>query len=355
MFQELGMAVLLVGSLIPGELVARPAPSHGGKPSLGERRAPAVTRSLDVVDAGGRFREGIAYGPHRDGQRPGGALPSRSEIREDIRMLARHWRAIRLYGSVELGERILRTIRQEKLDLHVMLGAWIAREEGLPDSAGVVERIPRLRALNRAEVEAAIRLANAYPDIVASVCVGNETQVFWSDHRCPPTVLIGYLREVRKRTRVRVSTADDFNFWNKPESQAVARECDFIVLHAHPLWNGLQLEEAIGWTQKTFVDIQSRHPDHAVVLGETGWATQRGDTGDQAKLMKGRLGEAEQAAFYAGFGEWVRREHVPSYFFEAFDENWKGGGQPDEVEKHWGLFRADRTPKAAMVGVSSDR
>ena len=44
--------------------------------------------------------------------------------------------------------------------------------------------------------------------------------------------------------------------------------------------------------------------------------------------------------------------HVPVLLltgtFEAFDENWKGGDHPAEVEKHWGLFRADRTPKAAM-------
>lgn len=260
-----------------------------------------------------------------------------------------------MYGSAELGETILRYIRDERLDLHVMLGAWIAPETSPPDSAGAVMRSPELRLLNRREVDAAIRLANSYPGIVSSVCVGNETQVSWSDHRCSPEVLIGYLREVRAHTRVPVSTADDYNFWNKPESGDVARECDFIVLHAHPLWNGLQLEEAVAWVRDTVADIQARHPTQTIVLGETGWATRRGKTGDQAKLMKGRVGEAEQSAFYGAFEEWARRERVPSYFFEAFDENWKGGGDPDEVEKHWGLYRADRTPKPAMAGNDSGR
>ena len=31
--------------------------------------------------------------------------------------------------------------------------------------------------------------------------------------------------------------------------------------------------------------------------------------------------------------------------FEAFDEKWKGGEHPNEVEKHWGLIKSDRTPK----------
>jgi exo-beta-1,3-glucanase (GH17 family) len=144
--------------------------------------------------------------------------------------------------------------------------------------------------------------------------------------------------------------ADDFNFWNKPESRAVAEEVDFIVMHAHPLWNGLQLPDALAWTQGKVAEIQAAHPGHPVVLGETGWATRKHTEGEQAVLMKGRPGEAEQKAFFEEVSAWSRAERTPVFFFEAFDENWKGGDHPDEVEKHWGLYRADRTPKAALAG-----
>jgi exo-beta-1,3-glucanase (GH17 family) len=36
------------------------------------------------------------------------------------------------------------------------------------------------------------------------------------------------------------------------------------------------------------------------------------------------------------------------FFFEAFNENWKGGAHPAEVEKHWGVFFENRSPKAAI-------
>ena len=36
--------------------------------------------------------------------------------------------------------------------------------------------------------------------------------------------------------------------------------------------------------------------------------------------------------------------------FEAFDENWKGSDHELEPEKHWGLYKADRTPKLVMQG-----
>ena len=44
----------------------------------------------------------------------------------------------------------------------------------------------------------------------------------------------------------------------------------------------------------------------------------------------------------------------PPRTFEAFDENWKGGPSPEETEKHWGLFRADRTPKLVVEHLFGD-
>ncbi|MBK7190296.1 MAG: hypothetical protein IPH86_16895 [bacterium] len=162
-------------------------------------------------------------------------------------------------------------------------------------------------------------------------------------------MLLAALRLAHASVQVPVTTADDFNFWNKPESAAVAAEVDFITLHAHPLWNGRQLEEALPWLRAQLDEVAALHPDRTVVIGETGWATQRHTEGEQATLMKGRLGEAEQKLFHDEVRAWAAEARVTVFFFEAFDENWKGGAHPDEVEKHWGLWRADRTPKAALA------
>lgn len=94
--------------------------------------------------------------------------------------------------------------------------------------------------------------------------------------------------------------------------------------------------------------VQAMHPDRAVVLGETGWATSVHDQGEQAELIKGRPGEIEQKRFHDAVRAWADALRLPVFFFEAFDENWKGGAHPAEVEKHWGLFRVDRSAKAAI-------
>ncbi len=313
------------------------------------REEPFIKRTFNPRVGERWIGNAIAYGPYRDGQHPGGPAPSSAEAREDLQLMSSHWSLIRLYSATEPTETILNVIREDGLDIKVMLGVWIDPEARPGEEGQPAEPLPDARAANRREIEAAVRLAAAYPEIVLAVCVGNETQVFWSSHRVPPELLINYVREVRARTTVPVSVADDFNFWNKPESQVVAREVDFIVTHMHPLWNGLQIQDALGWTQKVFAEIQAAHPDRLVVLGETGWATQKHNVGEQAELMKGRAGEAEQKTYYDAVTAWAEDERVALFYFVAFDENWKGGEHPNEVEKHWGLYRADRTPKKALA------
>ena len=198
-------------------------------------------------------------------------------------------------------------------------------------------------------METAVRLANAYPELVLALVIGNETQVSWSAHRFAPEVLVAWLRHARAATTLPVSTADDFGFWLSPASDRVAAEVDFIVLHAYAMWNGKPLEEALGFTQGKYAEVVRRHPGRPVLLGEAGWATAKHTEGDQATLIKATPGEAPQRVFFEAFSAWVVQERIASTWFEAFDENWKGGPHPDEVEKHWGLWRADRTPKAAVA------
>ena len=298
-------------------------------------------RPLEPYRDGRWIGQGISYGPYRDGQSPGGARPTRAQMREDLELLRGRWALLRIYSADAVAEDLLSLVREEKLPFQVLLGAWIA-----PDAPEE----------NRRQVETAVRLARAYPDVVLGLCIGNETQVSWSGHKVPPDVLVGWLREARRGSTLPVSTADDFGFWLEPRSDAVAREVDFIVLHVYAMWNGQPLDRALAFTQEKHAEVVRRHPGIPVVLGEAGWATAKHIEGEQATLIRGQPGEAQQRIFHEQFTDWVVRDRIVSTWFEAFDENWKGGPHPDEVEKHWGLFRADRSPKeAARVGAPTAR
>ena len=311
---------------------------------------PNERRAFSPLLEGEWIGDAVAYGPHRDGQSPAGAQPSREQLLEDLRLMARHWHLIRVYGSKGPTIDMLALIHEHRLPLRLMLGVWLEPEERRDSTGALLERFPAARRANREQVESAIRLAREYPDVVVAVSAGNETQVAWSAHRFAASQLIRDLRTLRSRVSQPVTTADDFNFWNKPQSRAVAAEVDFITLHAHPLWNGKQLDEAKDWTVATYESIRAAHPGVPVLYGETGWATTRHDQGEQAQLMRGVADEAAQKVFHEAITAWARETRTPLFYFEAFDENWKGGSHPNEVEKHWGLFRADRSPKLAMGG-----
>jgi exo-beta-1,3-glucanase (GH17 family) len=314
---------------------SRPAPTASTAPAAATPPPSEARRPYAPVRDGAPVIEGVAYGPFRAGQRPGGPLPSDAEILEDLRILEPRWGMIRVYSSAPPTERILTILRDEALPIQVVVGAWISADDP---------------AANAREVADAIRLANAFPEQVAAVSVGNETQVYWSGHRSPPGPLIDHLRAVRGAVAQPVTTADDYNFWNKPEAAPVAAEVDFVLLHAYAMWNRQSLDDAVPWTATTVASIRAMYPDHPVVLGETGWATVLNPEGGEVEHIKAPAGEAEQARFHQELRAWALAERQPVFHFEAFDEPWKGGDDPRDVEKHWGLFNEDRTPKAAMAG-----
>lgn len=301
---------------------AETTPADAGSTGIDTRRPfPALTR-------------GISYGPFREGQAPGGPSPTAAQILEDLQILDPEWEMIRVYASTGPTEAILRTVRDEGIGLKVMVGAWID-----PDD----------EEANAEQVSELIRLANAYPGVVHAVSVGNESQVDWSAHRSPRDKLIGYLREVRGAVEQPVTTADDYNFWNKPEAQEVAAEVDFLLLHAYAMWNQQSLQDAVAWTDATVTSIRGFHPELPLVIGETGWATELNPEGHEVQYIKAPAGEAEQKQFFEAFSAWAEEKEVPHFYFEAFDEPWKGSDDPREVEKHWGIYHVDRTPKAAAA------
>lgn len=117
------------------------------------------------------------------------------------------------------------------------------------------------------------------------------------------------------------------------------------MVHIHPLWAGTLLNDAVPFVSRIFDEISTLHPHKQIIIGETGWATKVHNKGEQAKLINGIAGIKEQLIFYNSINNWAQKNKIQTFFFEAFDEKWKGGEHPNEVEKHWGVINSDRTPK----------
>jgi exo-beta-1,3-glucanase (GH17 family) len=187
-----------------------------------------------------------------------------------------------------------------------------------------------------------------------AVNVGNEIFVDWAVHRMEDMdAVINKIRQVRENISQPVTVSDDYNFWNKPHAQKIAAEIDFICLHAYAFWNNKPLDIAMQWTIDTYNDIQELHPEHKIAYCETGWPTSRiYNDGSYEGGLIGVAGEEEQKVFYDAYNAWANENNIISFYFSSFDENWKGGMDGDnpmaKAEKHWGLFKSDRSPKLAL-------
>ena len=116
----------------------------------------------------------ICYSGYRQGQSPDTQVyPSIDEIRQDLHLLLKHWRLLRLYDCSPHAERVLQVIREDRLPLRVLLGAYLGAEVsnpgcpwgGLHDDAQLAANTRE----NAAELERLIELARTHEDIVFAV------------------------------------------------------------------------------------------------------------------------------------------------------------------------------------------
>lgn len=292
----------------------------------------------------------VAYSGFREGQHPdrgdGANNPTREQILEDLNILVEHgFGLIRLYDAGENSRTTLDLIRSENLPIKVLQGMWLNAEvsnhEGCPwlDEPIPEEELAANRKKNAEEIAKGIALARAFSDIVVSVNVGNEALVSWTDHMVPLERMIAYVREVKAAIDQPVTVAENYEWWIAA-GQPLAAELDYVGVHTYPAWEDKPIEEGLSYTIENMERVHAALPGSALAILEAGWATTASEFGDRAS-------EENQARYYEELSGWAGEANVTVFFFEAFDEPWKGNpDNPMGAEKHWGLFFVDRTPKA---------
>ncbi len=299
-----------------------------------------VKRTFQPTISGKWIGNGISYSAYRDGEGPDqGSLTSKENILEDLRLISKRWNLIRMYGAGQQSQQVLEVIRDNNLPLRVLQGAWISGHYS--------------RQQNTDQVTKVIAMAKEFPEIIIAVNVGNEIFVDWSWHKIADIdEVIAYIRKVRAEIHQPVTVCDDYNFWNKPHSVSIANEIDFIGLHAYAFWNNKTIDSAMAWTESTYRDIQSRHSSHIVAITETGWPTSRVYDDSYEGQLIGIADEQRQKVFFEQYVNWINENRVISFYFESFDEQWKGGfdgeNPMNKAEKHWGVYRSDRRPKKLL-------
>jgi exo-beta-1,3-glucanase (GH17 family) len=298
-------------------------------------------------------REAVAYSPYRTSNRDSEVI-TKTMIEQDLRLLTQAGIGlIRLFDSSDaVARQVLEVIREQNLDLKVMLGIWIAKDA---DSS------------NQVEIARGIALANAHKATVLAVSVGNETLVSWTAHPQQAAQLARYIQTVRNAVSQPVTTNENWAVLAKQsgeqDASTVIQAIDFVAMHTYPLidtvynpnlWNWKQtdvapearaqamMDAALARAQFEFRAVKNQLSSLGlaampIVVGETGWKAVA--SGNETQ----RAHPVNQKMYWDRLKAWKASADGPKtiVYFEAFDEPWKG------ADDKWGLFNVNRQARCA--------
>lgn len=324
----------------------------------------------------------LSYGGYREKSRD--SVPTVDEIKDDMKILsAMGIKILRTYRTTKYDHaanvlKAIRALKNENADfeMYVMLGTWIECEGAWTDTAnhyaGDVKN-------NTVEIEAAVEMANTYPDIVKVIAVGNEAMVQWAiTYFVTPNVIlewVNYLQELKKTgdipADIWITSSDNYESWgggaknyHTDDLVALIHAVDYVSMHTYPFhdshynpsfWGVPADEENLSKLEKIDAAMV-RAKEYAISqyqnvadymaglgiekdihIGETGWATVDGSafSANGSKAAD----EYKEKRYYEWMREWSGEKEISCFFFEAFDEKWKDSMSELGSENHFGLIK----------------
>lgn len=332
----------------------------------------------------------MSYGGYRYADH--GIEPSIDQLKDDMKLLAamgiKMLRTYKVHKPQAINLlKAISELKQEDPDfeMYVMLGAWIDCKNAWTDQDPIHNEESEA---NEAQILVAAHLANKYPDIVKVIAVGNEAMVKWAaTYYVEPWIILKWVNHLQERKKegklpkdLWITSSDNFASWggggdeyHVEDLNKLIKAVDFLSVHTYPMHDThyqpefwLNQEGLEGKTDMEKIEISMlRAKEYAMMqsenvkkymetlgvnkpihIGETGWASfSSGHYGpDGAKSCD----EYKEALYYKHMRDWTNEAGMSCFYFEGFDEPWKGGENPGNSEKHFGLFTVDGKAKYAI-------
>ncbi|TYA84323.1 glycosyl hydrolase family 17 protein [Seonamhaeicola marinus] len=358
---------------------------------LGCNEKPKAEKELTAADIlGNPDYLAISYGGYRQKSRD--IQPTISELKDDMKILsAMGIKILRTYNvQLQQAPNLLKAIRELKtedpsFEMYVMLGAWIDCKNAWTD----LEPDHEIESeQNAEEIDRAVALAKAYPDIVKIIAVGNEAMVNWAtSYFVRPRVIlkwVNHLQELKTKGELSkdlwITSSDDFSSWGGGDTSyhtedlnKLIKAVDYISMHTYPMHNShynpqfwhvpeeeqnLQdsvkieaaMQRALLFSQKQYDSVTNymtqlgiKKPIH---IGETGWSTV--SNGHYGKEGSRATDEYKSGRYHELMRAWTNKAGISCFYFEAFDEQWKDAANAFGSENHFGLINLNGQAKYAL-------
>lgn len=246
-----------------------------------------------------------------------GVEPTDAAIEADLEVLAgrdapgaRSIRGLVTYGATSTARRLAELARAR--DLVLIQGIW--------------------NPLDQAEIERAIAAC------AASQCVGfgmGNEGILRGEYAIAE--LAGAMADLRRRTNLPVASSEPLDSYYSPVLRTLS---DWHFPIAHPLSHGLvEPVAAVAWTVAAYEAALREAGSKPVMFKEVGLPS-------RSEHNDADFSEARQAEYYRR----ISGSTISYTVFELFDFPAKERAAGTALEGAWGLFYADRTPKAVAAG-----
>jgi exo-beta-1,3-glucanase (GH17 family) len=401
------VALFGCGDEIKQDTANTPAEGGGGNEQtvLVPQPQPLSYPTADNGDAllGNSAYPAVSYGSWRSTIRESGAnVPTVEMQKEDMKILAAMGiKIIRTYNTRDYinpadgksnTENLLEAIAELKeeddnFEMYVMLGAWIQAHGSWDDETPNDRTVEH--ANNALEIAKAKELALAYPDIVKVIAVGNEAMVDWAgSYNVVPGIILDNVNDLQQwKTQdestqdLWITSSDNFAVWSgsdvngnqgdQTDLKALINAVDYVSAHTYAMhdthynptfkeeWKvpvsqqDLSVQEQVDFAMERAYEhtieqiaavqefVNSVDPSKPIHIGETGWTSISSDGLGEGGT--GAAGEYQQKLFHDDMREWSENFGASLFFFQAFDEPWKGGtnNPSSHSEKNFGLIDID--------------
>ncbi len=294
---------------------------------------------------------GVCYSPyHNDGQAPGTAIP-KSQIEADLTLISSHFDFFRTYTVADGMEEVVS----------------IANAKGLQVALGV-HCYPGDSISTKSDIDKAIAASKQFPSTVMCIVIGNETnRKNGNPNYVAPDIVAGYMdyahsRMIDEGLLMPITACLTGAGANKndtgPDSEyalPVLKKCQelnkvhhqIVLLNIYPYFapnsKPGDIAPNMQWSYQNEISNAEDNFGLGVIIGEIGWPSAKNDTATSRENVAN-----EELNFKATLS-WVDGKNIynkayNSFWFEMFDEPWKG---TSGVEAYWGLYEKNgaQSPK----------
>ena len=243
---------------------------------------------------------------------------SKEMARTRLEPVAKLTKWIRTYGTLNNGLSYINQIAKSEFNLRTMIGVHITND--------ATENNAQIQGLRQ------ILDAGPAPDLIA---VGNECSL----SGVHPEVLaanIDVVREVLKSKSL-VIPVGSVDVAGAPWSMSVLSKLDFVGCNIFTgTWDATPQNQMLAQMKQSYANEVAKYQPKMVILTETGTPYSGGSYVVNGATLSPSTSKAN--SYLSGFLEWIQRENIPSFYFEAYDEPVKSQNGGHQIEQFFGIM-----------------